>query len=235
MRSSHGAAIKLLGTRSWIRTQSKEDYLPEFLTLVLFSLESLITKCLIHRVGAVISRKKKERERKVCAYMEREVTTQSVSQTCNKLLEAYASKLSYLPLDTSTSCQCQCTLSSLWRKRFSPPACKRQPGHPVPGHRVVRIQRHQATPSRNKNIIPGGEEHGPSQVPLSCFPGRRFKGDKSTNGCQTHRRDHFRGNSWSRADSARWASASCGERGVSLTHTPTPSHSQAEHTASTFI
>lgn len=48
-------------------TQSKADNLPEFLMLVLFSLESLITKCLIQRVGAVISEKKKKRENKVWA------------------------------------------------------------------------------------------------------------------------------------------------------------------------
>lgn len=46
-----------------VRASSKADYLPEFLTLVLFSLESLITKCLIHRVGAVISGGKKRREK----------------------------------------------------------------------------------------------------------------------------------------------------------------------------
>lgn len=33
--------------------------LPEFLILELFSLESLMTKCLIHRVGAVISEREK--------------------------------------------------------------------------------------------------------------------------------------------------------------------------------
>lgn len=43
--------------------QSQADSLPEFLMLVLFTLESLITKCLIHRVGAVISGGKKEREK----------------------------------------------------------------------------------------------------------------------------------------------------------------------------
>jgi hypothetical protein len=35
---------------------------------VLFNLESLITKCLIHKVGAVISRKKQERKR-MCVNM----------------------------------------------------------------------------------------------------------------------------------------------------------------------
>ena len=39
--------------------------LPEFLMLVLFSLESLITKCLIQRVGAVISGRKKKRREKI--------------------------------------------------------------------------------------------------------------------------------------------------------------------------
>lgn len=36
-----------------------DGILPEFLTLELFSLESLMTKCLIHRVGAVISEREK--------------------------------------------------------------------------------------------------------------------------------------------------------------------------------
>ena len=50
-QSSHGAPRN----GGW---ELNGGYLPEFLTLVLFNLESLITKCLIHKVGAVISRKK---------------------------------------------------------------------------------------------------------------------------------------------------------------------------------
>lgn len=50
-QSSHGAPRNGGGGLN-------RGYLPEFLTLVLFNLESLITKCLIHKVGAVISRKK---------------------------------------------------------------------------------------------------------------------------------------------------------------------------------
>lgn len=44
------------------------------------------------------------------------------------------------------------------------------------GSRVVRIQRHQATPSRNKNIIPGGEERGQAKSLSAASPGEDLKG-----------------------------------------------------------
>lgn len=52
------------------KKKKKNRTLPEFLILELFSLESLMTKCLIQRVGAVIS----EREKNNCL---KETTTTS--------------------------------------------------------------------------------------------------------------------------------------------------------------
>lgn len=61
-----------------------------------------MTKCLIHRVGAVISRRKKKkhkREEKVCAYMGREQkATRSITQTCNKLFRGLCIKASAISL-----------------------------------------------------------------------------------------------------------------------------------------
>lgn len=141
--------------------------------------------------------KKKNRRRRREKIMsgQREYVTWSVTpRLFNSFFKSLRHQgLSHLPRPISTLSQ-HPLASFLW-KIISPSAHRSQPGPPVLGSRVVRVQRHRATPSRNKNIIPGGEEHAPSQAFLSCFPGRRFKGGKSTNECRRNHRDHFRGNS----------------------------------------
>lgn len=156
---------------------------------MLFSLESLITKCLIHRVGAVISGEGGGKE-KIKSGQKEHVSWSVTPRLYNGYVSQAWAIEAWPIISLIPHLLCPNSLLLLHHKSSSP--------HQLIGvNEGLLCREAEWSESRSTEPLHPGikilsqEVRNMGQVSLSCFLGRRFKGDKSTHECQTNHKDPF--------------------------------------------